>query len=141
MRIDIALVGLVLGLGCSSTDGATDSTSSDTDIDTDELDDDGDGISNGDEAELGTDPNKADTDGDGFSDSEEVAGNTSPLDDADHPHAGGWPIAACRDSVQATGNEAGKVAYDFALMDQFGEDVRLHSFCDKVVLLAGAAFW
>jgi hypothetical protein len=41
-------------------------------------DPDGDGLSNADEAALGTDPNNADTDGDGLSDSQEE-GYTDPL--------------------------------------------------------------
>ena len=56
-------------------------------------------------------------------------------------YEGGWRIGACEDDIEATGNEVGEVAEDFALSDQYGEIVRLHSFCDRVVLLVGAAFW
>jgi outer membrane protein OmpA-like peptidoglycan-associated protein len=43
-------------------------------------DNDGDGLTNGDEKTLGTDPNKSDTDGDGLSDFEEVVKQkTSPI--------------------------------------------------------------
>ena len=46
----------------------------------DELDDDNDGLSNGDEALYGTDPSVADSDGDGISDGDEIhVYNTSPL--------------------------------------------------------------
>ncbi len=41
-------------------------------------DDDGDGLTNGQEATLGTNPNSRDTDGDGLSDSEEVGLGTDP---------------------------------------------------------------
>ena len=43
------------------------------------LDSDGDGLSDAEEAELGTNPDAADTDGDGLSDSVEVALGTNPL--------------------------------------------------------------
>ena len=105
------------------------------------VDTDGDGLTDHEEASLGTDPNLADTDGDGESDGDEVAQHTDPLDATDHSYAGGWPIDACRGSVQSTGHQVGQVAEDFSLMDQYGEQVRLHDFCDHAVLLVGAAFW
>ena len=43
------------------------------------IDSDGDGVSDEDEAALGTDPNSADSDGDGLSDGEEAALGTDPL--------------------------------------------------------------
>jgi MYXO-CTERM domain-containing protein len=46
-------------------------------------DTDGDGLSNGEEAALGTDPNSSDTDGDGIDDGDEVTGGTDPLDACD----------------------------------------------------------
>jgi len=42
-------------------------------------DQDGDGLSDADEANLGTDPANPDTDGDGLTDGEEVAGGTDPF--------------------------------------------------------------
>jgi hypothetical protein len=132
------LILLAAFLGCTASPDPSDT---DEPQDTDLLDDDNDGITNGEEASLGTDPNKADTDGDGYSDLEEVEGNTDRTEAADHPYAGGWPIAACRDGIVATGNEEGDIADDFALMDQHGDTVALHSFCDRTVLLVGAAFW
>jgi hypothetical protein len=43
-------------------------------------DNDGDGLSNLDEVELGADPTRADTDGDGLSDSAEILGGTDAID-------------------------------------------------------------
>jgi len=43
------------------------------------LDSDSDGLTDLQEAQLGTDPNKADTDGDGFSDGQEVKAGYNPL--------------------------------------------------------------
>ena len=107
----------------------------------DTSDDDGDGLTADEEAELGTDPMSDDSDGDGATDGDEVRGNTDPTDAEDRPYQGGWEIAACRDDIASTGNAAGEVADDFSLMDQYGDLVRLHSFCDRAVLLMGSAFW
>ncbi|MBN1210724.1 MAG: OmpA family protein [Myxococcaceae bacterium] len=46
-----------------------------------DVDSDGDGLTNTQEAEIGTDPNNPDTDGDGLPDGLEVATSTDPLDD------------------------------------------------------------
>ncbi len=48
-------------------------------------DNDGDGLGNHEELELGTDPNNPDTDGDGYSDGVEVEQGSNPLDPADIP--------------------------------------------------------
>ncbi len=106
-----------------------------------DADRDGDGLTDAEEADLGTDPDLADTDGDGWEDGEEVAGNTDPTAASDHPYTGGWPIGPCRDALQATGNGIGQVAQDFALTDQYGDTVRLHDFCDQEVLLVSSALW
>jgi len=105
------------------------------------VDTDGDGLTDCEEADLGTDPSLEDTDGDGYTDGEETLGHTDPLESEDHPYAGGWPIAACRDDIVATGDAEGDIVEDFALEDQFGDTVRLHSFCDRTVLLVSSAFW
>lgn len=102
---------------------------------------DGDGLTDLEEAELGTDPEAADTDGDGYDDAAELDGNTDPTDRRDHPYLGGWPIDACRDDLQPTGNRVGDVAEDFELTDQFGETVRLHDFCGQEVLMVSSAMW
>ncbi|MEA1784603.1 gliding motility-associated C-terminal domain-containing protein [Arenibacter sp. GZD96] len=47
------------------------------------VDSDGDGLTDGEEAVLGTDPNNPDTDGDGISDGDEVLNGTNPLDACD----------------------------------------------------------
>ena len=54
-----------------------------TEVALSEGDPDGDGLSNDDEAALGTDPGNTDTDGDGISDGREVANLTDPLDPND----------------------------------------------------------
>lgn len=49
------------------------------------LDEDGDGLTNGEEAALGTDPYLADSDGDSYSDKAEVDAGSDPLDPASVP--------------------------------------------------------
>lgn len=102
---------------------------------------DGDGLMEDEETELGTDPEKADTDGDSYDDGAEVAGNTDPNNRGDHPYKGGWPIDSCRWDIESTGVGLGEIAPDFELEDQYGDTVRLHDFCGKVVLLTIGAQW
>jgi hypothetical protein len=52
------------------------------------VDTDGEGLSDEEEAILGTDPTKPDTDGDGFTDKEEVDAGTNPLDPNSNPGKG-----------------------------------------------------
>ncbi len=106
------------------------------------FDGDGDGLLDNQELALGTSPTNADSDGDGISDGAEVAAGTNPLDPADHPYLGGWPIdSSCRDTIVATGTQLKDIATDFTAPDQFGEQVRLHDFCGKAVMLVMGAFW
>lgn len=135
--------GLGFNLGDADTDSDSDSdTDSDADADADaDKDADGDGLTDAEEEDLGTDPNEADSDGDGFGDGAEVDANTDPSDDGDKPYEGGWAKDDCRGSISATGTGKGDVANDFALKDQYGEQVHLHDFCDRVVYMVFAAFW
>lgn len=106
-----------------------------------DADPDGDGLDSETEEGLGLDPQNADTDGDEFNDGDEIAANADPLDAEHHPYEGGWPIGACRTEITGTGTEEGDVAYDFGLLDQFGDTVRLYDFCDRTILLIFAGFW
>ena len=54
---------------------------------------------------------------------------------------GAWASGACTTQIEGTGNVAGDIALDFSQMDQFGGMLRLHDYCDKVVLLIGSAYW
>ncbi|WP_407659994.1 Ig-like domain-containing protein [Hyalangium gracile] len=59
-----------------------------------DVDTDGDGLTDEQEAELGTDPNDRDTDNGGVEDGAEVAGGTNPLDDTDDFLVGGSGCAS-----------------------------------------------
>ena len=102
---------------------------------------DDDGLPGFIEATFGTDPNDADSDADGYNDLEEINSNTDPLDASDHPYIGGYKIDSCRHDINGTGNNIGDIAKGFTLMDQHGDMVRLHDFCNHVVLLVSEAFW
>ncbi len=104
-------------------------------------DSDGDGLTDSEEAALGSDPQLADTDGDGWDDGVEVDGNTDPTKKKDHPYTGGWAIGECRHDIVGSGTRPGDTVHQFELTDQHGETLRLHDFCDREVLLVGAAFW
>ncbi|MEP2059071.1 MAG: gliding motility-associated C-terminal domain-containing protein, partial [Maribacter litoralis] len=69
-------------------------------------DTDNDGLTNNEEAALGTDPNDPDSDGDGINDGQEVnVDTTDPLDDCDH--VGGTPLGTsdCDDDGLSTDEE------------------------------------
>ena len=106
------------------------------------FDGDEDGLLDNQEVTAGTNPTNPDSDGDGITDGAEITANTNPLDPADHPYIGGWQIdGACRDTIAATGTQLKDIATDFSVPDQFGEQVRLHDFCGKEVMLVMGAFW
>ncbi len=104
-------------------------------------DSDGDGLSDSEEETLGTDPDSSDTDGDGWEDGEEVESNTDATDESDHPYTGGYGIDACRNDIESTGDGIGEITDNFELTDQYGDTLKLHDFCDRVVLMVSAAFW
>jgi hypothetical protein len=122
-------------------DGLDDGVEVDEATDPTNADSDGDGLGDGDEITAGTDPLVEDTDGDSYTDGDEVHGNTDPLDAEDKPYAGGYQIDACRWDYEGTGTSVGDIAYNFELVDQYGETVRLHDFCNQVVLLISGATW
>lgn len=67
-----------------------------------------------------------------------------PPEEPPFRYEGGWVAdETCPSRLAQTddfGNDAGDTPADFALMDQFGETVHLHDFCDHVVLLIWAGF-
>jgi hypothetical protein len=66
-------------------DGLTNEEEAEIGSDPNDPDTDGDGLIDGEEVFLGTDPTNPDTDGDGFSDLDEAQSATNPLDPNDHP--------------------------------------------------------
>jgi len=105
------------------------------------IDRDGDGLTDSEEQMLGTDPDSVDTDGDSWQDGIEVDNYTDPLKKNDHPYEGGYKIGACRHDIDPTGDGVGQITANFSLPDQYGDNVKLHDFCDDTVLLVSSAFW
>jgi len=129
-------------------------------------DSDGDGLSNSEEAELGTDPDSVDTDGDGVGDFWEVENGWNPLfndtdqdgfedgreftdgtDGADplsYPRGedGEWPdLSAYADTSAETGFAVGDQFMDLEGVDQFGNEVSLYQFWGHVILIDYSAGW
>ncbi len=118
----------------------------------DGADSDGDGLTDSQEAELGTDPESPDTDGDGYDDGDEVEAGTSPTNGYSHPYAGGYNVGDCdtlpsADAPSGPHNDytttwgEGDVVANFTLQDQHGEAVSLYSFCGQQIMLAFGAIW
>jgi hypothetical protein len=118
-------------------------------------DSDGDGLNDGVEVnDYGTDPTITDTDGDGYDDKLEVDSLTDPTQQYSHPYIGDFNVGTCKkypDKATAhpsgfriveTGGggavtvalyEEGDTVKNFQLIDQYGEQVDLYSFCGKFV--------
>lgn len=130
-------------------------------------DSDGDGLSNAEEAELGTDPKLPDTDGDGITDFDEVQGSTDPLaadsdddgfedgrelySDSTDPNDpmsyvrttdGEWPdLSGYADAGTSEGWAIGDRFKNYTFVDQYGEEVELYQFWGNVVLVDFSAGW
>ncbi|MFH1463224.1 MAG: hypothetical protein ABIO70_02450 [Pseudomonadota bacterium] len=104
------------------------------------FDGDRDGLLDDEEQELGTDPLLPDSDADRWLDGEEFNSFTDPLDPDDHPYTGGWPIGECRHSLQGTGWTQGAVVQNTNNPDQFGDNVKLHDFCEVPYIFTYYAF-
>jgi len=116
------------------------------------VDSDGDGLFDDEEEVLGTDPDNADSDGDGFDDLEEVEAGTNPAYEYSHVYEGNYNVGYCEEGMaEATGPTSsnghtplyaeGDVVENFTLMDQYGEDVDLYSFCGRNIMLVFSAGW
>ena len=110
------------------------------------IDTDGDGLSDGQELQLGWDPESADTDGDGFGDAEEHAAGT----DGALPWS--WPLDGCRwpdlrdagvelvgDATVGWGDR--EAVPELTFLDQCGGEVSLWQFPGHVIVLDMAATW
>ena len=106
---------LLLTLGLIACGGA--STGSGDEEDTTKMsDDDGDGLTNGDEVDLGLNPDEADTDGDGLEDGDELDIGTNPLFEFSVPlEEGDYVLGTCPtvpDQSVAGPTGMGRVDYD-----------------------------
>ncbi len=150
-------------------DESADESDDDEDVDNDEDtpddpsadDDDGDGLSNTEEAEIGTDPDKADTDRDGVDDGDEVTDGTNPnfeysvvLAEGDYvvgacpelPASDAGPTDTASFTYQGERYEwdayrEGDTVSNWKGMDAYGQDVSIYNFCGNYVLVSVGAFW
>ena len=88
-------------------------------------------------------------DGDDFDDDDDSHGDDFGDDDGEDSgddsgggtYVGGWPIdAGCAD-LEVTGDAVGEVTAATAIIDQRGQEVNLHDFCQHAVLIAVDATW
>ena len=122
------------------------------------LDADGDGLLDDEEATYGTDPALADSDGDGFDDKDEIDGGYSPIWVYSHPFEyGDYLIGACpehpdEEAAGPTGTgeygsytwdayQEGDVMANLINYDKYGQETSLYSFCGNYVLLTQSAEW
>jgi thiol-disulfide isomerase/thioredoxin len=111
-------------------------------------DNDGDGLTNSEERELGTDKNEADSEGDGYTDLAEFQAESDPNDASSLVYTGGWPVNLDKDAMASIDDFSGNPASGGQIprvigKDQFGEDVDLYDFLNqgKPVIIDVSAFW
>ncbi len=132
-----ALLPLLLLMACDAADpdrdGLTNAEEADLGTDPKLPDTDFDGLTDAQEArELFTDPLLPDTDEDGYLDGDEIRAHKDPLDPLSVIYQGGWPFQAYKDTLEAPPQGSvlaeGERIPRFFLRDQFGEIVDLYDF-------------
>lgn len=110
-----------------------------------EFDLDEDGLLEFEENDLGLDPDNPDSDNDGYLDGDELDLGTDPSDGSFHPYKGGWSIDGdCRSrelSSSSAPYNVGDLVANHAMVTQFGDEVKLHDFCGKHIVVKYGAFW
>ena len=97
------------------------------------VDTDGDGLSDEEEAEIGSDPTLKDTDGDNYWDSWEVWEGTDPLDKASRIYQGYWPYVPNKDELEqgswaGANHQVGTLFPRDSFLDQYGDMVDIYDF-------------
>ena len=148
------MLGFVL-LGCDSTsetldsdgDGLTDAEEAALGTDPNDSDTDDDGLMDNEEVALGTDPTASDTDADGYDDGDEFQEGTDPLDPDSVIYEIGWPYNSDKTSLNDPDGmgmfTAGVQVPDFVGLDAHGDWVHLYDFANlgaPVVLDFGTEF-
>lgn len=126
------LFTLALGLAC---EGDPETQACD-----ESADQDGDGLNDCEEAELGTDPTAADSDGDGYSDAEEEECLSDPLDAEEACYACGW-TRSDPGTLISDGDELGDVVANAAMIDVCEDMVDLWDFHGDYHVLYRTAAW
>lgn len=121
----------------SDGDGLTDAQEADLGSDPALADTDGDGLMDAEEVELGTQLTAADSDADGYTDYEESLAATNPLDAASVIYIGGWPFNPDKDTMPAHDSSQSRIVEGttivprFQFLDQFGQVVDIYDFAHQ----------
>jgi hypothetical protein len=126
-----------------STDAAVDVSDPPADP---KADDDGDGLTNEEEAQIGTNPQAVDTDGDTYSDFDEVFEGKDPLDPNSRIYIGYWPYNPNKDAIVDPGWDSepadGTVIPQYKAKDQYGDWVDLYDFAaGGIPIVLDVATW
>lgn len=131
----------------SDGDGLTDGEEAEFGSDPQKPDTDDDGLGDLEEQAAGTDPTVADTDDDGYWDAWEIAEETDPLDPASVIYQCGWPYNPNKDDLKSSGTGGnatqGKALARFKGADQCGDDLDMFDFSGqgKPVIMDISALW
>jgi thiol-disulfide isomerase/thioredoxin len=123
------------GTSSSATEPSGNDDTDDTD-DTSSADDSGDGLGPCEVPDRGV-SSDLDADGDGYSDTDEAHAGTDPADAADRIYIGGWPYNPEKDAITDPGWD--EPAYDgatlprFVDLDQYGQSVDIYDFANQGV--------
>ena len=128
-----------LSLSCRSTEKTSQSDDSAIDC-TPDLDQDGDGIDECIEAELGTSDLEIDSDGDGDSDAQELDCLSDPTNPEEACYECGWKRSD-PGTIATTGTEAGDIIANIPFVDQCGDAVPLYDFADGYNVLYMTTQW
>ena len=139
MRNVLFLTTTLCIASCTGADGRKDSAGEADGCD-ETIDTDGDGLSDCDEALLGTDPLAGDTDGDGVTDLVESDCSSDPLNAADACYACGWQKND-PGTLSESGAEVGDTIGNLQLVDQCGETVSMWDFYGDYHVLFMTAAW
>lgn len=155
-RSNLHLAALVLFAACSGKneeaevdsdgDGLFDSEEAELGLDPNSDDTDGDGLVDGAEAGHGADPLLPDTDEDGYTDRDEVYTGHDPADPEDRIYKGNWPYVFDKSVIPKTAGDfraIGNTFFRLKLVDHLGEEVDLYDFynADKPIVIDISAAW
>lgn len=129
----LMFVSLLSTIGCAPSTLSADNCS-------DTEDQDGDGLNDCEEFELGTDYQESDSDGDGLTDAEEVECVSNPLDEDEQCYECGWAHNDPGDLV-SEGLDIGDTMGSIELVDQCGEMVDTWDFYGEYHVLYMTAAW
>ena len=129
----------------SDGDGLTDEEEAALGSDPHRADTDGDGLSDLEESRLGTDPTLEDTDGDAYRDPDEVAEGSDPVDPESRIYVGNWPYNPNKDEVADPGwggtVRQGRTLPRFAWSDQYGDLLDVYDFGGRPFVLDLSGVW